>query len=354
MTTLELREHLLLLQLTQAETAQLLGVTARTVRRWYEGEQVPGPADAALRAWRKLSERHLAWRPDSVTLRQEDPERIASYAEHPKELNEILSRVEARLGPRVFWTVNIPSGTATMGPMKISFYKLQNGGFSCSVYSRRDTDPDLKRDQSEIEDAIFCIAQEFKKADQRAKALQAVAKDVRSKSAVFGHSGPQSLSSTAREDRQKTINALADLVDALAARALSGEGTSYREFEAISKQLADNGYSPPNPLLTGVVARCYVDRTCKIRVLFVKSGRDEDSVTKTTEVAAAQISELTAGHRLKFLGSRLPSLGESSALHAFAGPDHVVLDVPRGVGVVGSGMPGLYLVEGLHPSNMPI
>jgi DNA-binding transcriptional regulator YiaG len=42
------------LRLTQTEAAQLLEVSDRTVRRWLEGEEVPGPAQAALRAWREL------------------------------------------------------------------------------------------------------------------------------------------------------------------------------------------------------------------------------------------------------------------------------------------------------------
>ena len=95
---MELLEHFQALRLNQAEAAQLLGVSARTVRRWCDGEEVPGPAEAALRAWRKPSERHLAWRPDSVSLIENHPERIAAHLGHAVGLQSVLERVEARNG----------------------------------------------------------------------------------------------------------------------------------------------------------------------------------------------------------------------------------------------------------------
>lgn len=61
MSAQELQEHIQALGLTQTEAAQLLGISPRTVTRWCaEGEKVSGPAEAALRAWRRLDERHLA------------------------------------------------------------------------------------------------------------------------------------------------------------------------------------------------------------------------------------------------------------------------------------------------------
>ena len=58
LTSEEIRRILGHLGLTQIEAAQLLGVTPRTVRRWLEGDELPGPAEQALRAWLRLAVRH--------------------------------------------------------------------------------------------------------------------------------------------------------------------------------------------------------------------------------------------------------------------------------------------------------
>src|SRR5580700_7118768 len=100
MTAPELNKHLAALQVTPAEAAQLLGVSPRTVRRWLEGEDVPGPAEAALRAWRTLADRHLPWKPDSVSIFEDDQDQIARYRRHTEELGAVLKRVEARGGAR--------------------------------------------------------------------------------------------------------------------------------------------------------------------------------------------------------------------------------------------------------------
>jgi len=74
------------------------------------------------------------------------------------------------------WAVSLPESEATLGRIHVSFYKLQNGGFSLSVYSRRDgVHPDVRRDWPFIEDAVFCIAHEFERHRRRADALKAVA-----------------------------------------------------------------------------------------------------------------------------------------------------------------------------------
>jgi len=66
MTKEQFEQYLLRLDLSPAEAAQLLSVSPRTVRRWLEGEEMPGPAEQAIRAWVRLHERHLPWRPDCV------------------------------------------------------------------------------------------------------------------------------------------------------------------------------------------------------------------------------------------------------------------------------------------------
>jgi transcriptional regulator with XRE-family HTH domain len=355
MTGQEVQEHLQALGLTQTEAAHLLGVSARTMTRWCAGgEEVPGPAEAALRAWRRLEQRHLAWRPDSVSIVEDNAERIASHRQEAINLDDILRRVEARGGPNPPWVVNFPGSEANLGRIHVSFYKLRNGGFSLSVYSRRDgVRPDLQRDWSLIEDAVFCIAQEFERQRSRAAALNAVAVDVRSKSNIFGQRGPRLLNQGERAERQQAIEAQADRIDALAERAAEGQPTSYREFNAILSELSGLGYSPPPSSLISAVARNYVERRPRVRILLVRPGTHEVPVTKTIESDEAHANKIVAGHRLSYLGTRLPVIGESSPLGSYAGPEHVVLEISAGANVSGAQHgAGLYLVRGMAPEHL--
>lgn len=163
MSDAELRLTLSRLELTPAEAAQLLGVAPRTVRRWLEGEDVPGPAEQALRAWIRLHDRNLPWRPDAESVVQDDQDQIARHRAHTIGLDELLARVEARGGPRVPWSVDRGRQIATLGPMEVSYYKLASGSFSLANYRRKDGDPDVRRDWEAIEDAAACIAQAMKK-----------------------------------------------------------------------------------------------------------------------------------------------------------------------------------------------
>jgi hypothetical protein len=168
MTSADLEQSLLLLGLSQTEAAQLLAVAPRTLRRWLEGgdlpnpdEVIPGPVEQAVRAWLKLHERKLPWRPDSASIADDDQDQIGRIRDHTVNLSDVISRVEARGGARVPWVVDRTRGRATFGPMEVTFYTLANGSFSPGNYTRKDGYPDVKRDQSLIEDAIYCIAKEF-------------------------------------------------------------------------------------------------------------------------------------------------------------------------------------------------
>lgn len=144
------------------EAARLLEVDPRTVRRWAvgDGTDIPGPAMHALRAWLGLQQRGLPWRPgDDAT------EKIAPHRVHAIEFYELLLRVDKRGGPSGAWDVNLDKGLAVLGPVKVSFYRLANGGFAPSFYSRSDGNLDVKRDWPLIEDAFACIAKVF--AEQR-------------------------------------------------------------------------------------------------------------------------------------------------------------------------------------------
>jgi transcriptional regulator with XRE-family HTH domain len=162
MSPIELEQSVIRLGLSPAEAAQLLGVTPRTYRRWLNGEEIPGPTEQAVRAWLRLHERRLPWRPDSAAIAEDDQEQIARHREHATSLNDVIARVEARGGPRTPWTVDRQRLRATLGPkMEVSFYPLANGGFSLGNYTRKDGDPDVQRDRELIEDAVYCIANEF-------------------------------------------------------------------------------------------------------------------------------------------------------------------------------------------------
>jgi len=163
MDTNELHQSLDRLNLSPAEAGQILGVTPRTVRRWLDGEEMTGPAVQAIRAWIRLHNRHLPWRPDTVSIIEDDQDQIERHRLHTVNIDAILSRVEKRGTARLPWVVDWDKGKATLGPMEVGFYKLLSGGFSVSTYRRSDGTPDVERDADFIEEAIYCIAQALKK-----------------------------------------------------------------------------------------------------------------------------------------------------------------------------------------------
>lgn len=163
MSNSELRLTLSRLELSPIEAAQLLGVAPRTVRRWLDGEEIPGPAEQALRAWIRLHDRNLPWRPDTESVVQDDQDQIARHRAHAIQLDELLARVESRGGPRVPWSVDRGRQIATLGPMEVSYYRLANGSFSLANYRRKDGEPDVQRDWEAIEDAAASIARAMKK-----------------------------------------------------------------------------------------------------------------------------------------------------------------------------------------------
>jgi hypothetical protein len=162
MSNIEFQDHLAQLGLTQIEAAQLLSMSPRAVRRWGDGSQeIPGPAEQALRAWLRLHHRALAWKPNEVTVADDDEATIARHREHAMGLDNLLQKVKARGGPAAPWQVDLERCRATLGPLQVSFYKLCNGGFSPQSYRRADGPTDLQRDWPLIEDAYACIAQAF-------------------------------------------------------------------------------------------------------------------------------------------------------------------------------------------------
>src|SRR5258708_12114578 len=161
MSPIELEQSVIRLGLSPAEISQLLGVTPRPFRRWLDGEEIPGTAEQAIRAWLGLHERRLPCRPDSTAIVEDDQDQIARHREHAIDLSDMIARVEARGGPRTPWTVDRQRFRTSFGPMEVSFYPLANGGFSLGNYTRKDGSPDVQRDHELIEDAAYCIAKEF-------------------------------------------------------------------------------------------------------------------------------------------------------------------------------------------------
>jgi hypothetical protein len=165
MTRSELVAALDELDVTQIEAAQLLSVDARTLRRWLEPpNEVPGPAEQALRAWLRLQRRGLSWRPDVQELGEHSPEEIAQqvalHRNHALELDAVLRKVESRGGPVAPWQVDLAKNRARLGPIIISFYRLKllSNGFSPAFYRRTDGPSSMERDWPLIEDGFACIA----------------------------------------------------------------------------------------------------------------------------------------------------------------------------------------------------
>lgn len=351
MSAIELREALAVLGLSQEEAALHLGVAPRSMRRWLQGEAIPGPAEAALRAWLKLELRGLAWRPDSVTLFEHDSEKIAVYRQEAMHLNELLERVKARGGSRLPWKVDIANGQASMEWAHLSFYKLQNGGFSPSTYRRSDQDapPDLERDRDLIEDGLYCIASAFEKCKRRARALRAAAVYSRAHSSVLGVRGPQMLDVDERRQRARDIEGQADRLELLARQTESGGKTTYAQFRKICEAIALSGGLMDRALVTEV-ARSFFEGTPKVRVIFLRPGRLDGAISWSKEYAIDEAEEIVAGHRLVLMGERLRPIDGSS--HEFADPQHVVVHVPEGVEFRGVERAGYYFAADLHPKHV--
>ena len=60
-----------------------------------------------MRAWQDLEARNLPWKPDSVSVFQNDQDQIHRIRDHGQLLDKLISTVEARGGPANPWAVDL-------------------------------------------------------------------------------------------------------------------------------------------------------------------------------------------------------------------------------------------------------
>jgi len=143
------------LGLSQLEAARLLGVKSRTIQRWVAGNPPVGePAAQALRAWCRLAEHGLAWRPDSDPIDSEDLGAIARRRQLAIGLEGLIRRVASRGGPKKRWRINLKRRRAMAGSISVTFNTLANGGFCPASYRRLDNSTNRAADAELIEEAI--------------------------------------------------------------------------------------------------------------------------------------------------------------------------------------------------------
>ena len=106
MKSMELAEALEELGLDDNDAGQLLGMSGRSVRRWREGEAVPGAVEAAVRAWLTLHRNALPWKPDSLSVLVNDRVQIQRMREHAEILHLLLEEVDREGGPKTHWNVD--------------------------------------------------------------------------------------------------------------------------------------------------------------------------------------------------------------------------------------------------------
>jgi transcriptional regulator with XRE-family HTH domain len=162
MNAVDFRDSLAQLGLSQAEAARLLGVELRTVQRWAAGRPVVGePAAQALRAWCRLAERGIAWRPDGDPVEAEDLIALAGRRRAALRMIQIPRQDGGkRGGGRPRWRINIDRCRATSTAMVVHFNRLADGSFLPASYRRLDGPTQMSRDRPLLAEAaaVFLAA----------------------------------------------------------------------------------------------------------------------------------------------------------------------------------------------------
>jgi hypothetical protein len=107
-----------------------------------------------------------------------------------------------------------------------------------------------------IEDAAYCIAQEYAKFGAQAAALTDIANYVRTNAAVFARHGPEMITPKQAAEHRKLIERLADKLTELAEASREGYAI-YEQYEQIQDQLHAAGFFPQDSLVAAV-ARAFV------------------------------------------------------------------------------------------------
>jgi hypothetical protein len=240
------------LRISPESAALFLSVHRRSVQRWLDGEEVPGPVEAAIRAWQALDRMRLPWKPDTESVLSEDEDQIRLHLKHGMDLADLIARVSARGGPRNSWSVDLRGGVARCGDFEVDFYRLRNHGFSLAGYRRNSQAPNWHRDASYIEDAAFAISQAYENEADAREALVAVADYLRNLPTTIRIGQ----SDTDDAARRRNVHSIADKVDDLVSAPL-GEETWLR-FEVLLGMLHRVRVFPPNDLI-GAVARSQIN-----------------------------------------------------------------------------------------------
>src|SRR5262249_14759647 len=133
----------------------LLGVKLRTVQRWAAGRPAVGePAAQALKAWRRLAERGIAWRPDGDPVEAEELVPFAARRRAALEPTENLRRhAVLRAGGRRRGRINIERCGATSQVMVVHFNRLADGSFLPASYRRLEGLAEPEADRPLLEEA---------------------------------------------------------------------------------------------------------------------------------------------------------------------------------------------------------
>jgi len=90
-----------------------------------------------------------------------------------------------------------------------------------------------------------------------------------------------------------------------------------------------------------------------MEVLLVKSGNVDNPVTKILEMEPKQVKSQIGNRTLRYIGLELEPIGEATRMSAYAGPDHVVLNVKaNNKDELGLQKAGFYLVADVNPSDL--
>ena len=173
MNAQEFRDGLARLGLSQGEAARLLGVKLRTVQRWAAGRPLVGePAAQALRAWRRLAEQGIAWRPDSEPVEVEDPIAVAEHRRAALGLAVLLHPASSQRGGwRRRWRINVERHRATSPAMVVHFNRLADGSFLPASYRRLGGPGESPGDRLLLEEATAA----FLEAAARLEAVSSAA-----------------------------------------------------------------------------------------------------------------------------------------------------------------------------------